>query len=113
MIWIDNCLDAIRPGLSWKDAPVECVINKLFKRRLDLFLQKYIIGGNGLLGRVEHHAIRIEFQDRGFPAFAPGHPRGPTDIRIESRIANEIVAIVPSECMDVTQSASLAALDAT
>ena len=65
MIWIDNCLDAIRPGLSWKDAPVECVINKLFKRRLDLFLQKYIIGGNGLLGRVEHHAIRIEFQDRG------------------------------------------------
>jgi hypothetical protein len=38
---------------SWKDCPVECVA--LFCARLQAFMSTYVLGGENILGIVEHH----------------------------------------------------------
>lgn len=48
---------------TWKYCPIKCVT--LFHTRVHLFMHKHLLSVNGLLGRIEHHAIRYEIQKRG------------------------------------------------
>jgi len=48
---------------SWKDFLVECVA--LFCTRLQVFMSTYVLGGENIIGIVEHHITRMELQHRG------------------------------------------------
>lgn len=49
--------------LSWRDAPTECA--RLFHARVEALMQKYVLGGPRLLGRVLDYVIHYEEQSRG------------------------------------------------
>ena len=46
-----------------QDAPVEAAI--LFHKRIQDFMEHYILGGPRIAGRVLHYVIRYEVQERG------------------------------------------------
>jgi hypothetical protein len=48
---------------SWKDCPVECVA--LFCARLQVFMSTYVLGGESIIGIVEHHVTQLELQHQG------------------------------------------------
>jgi len=90
---------------QWQHAPVE--ITQLFNFKLNLFMDKYV-KGNGLLGRVQHYCIKIEFQSRGTPHAHICIWTHPSDV---DRIANQIVGITPSSSMSIPADSALSRLD--
>ncbi len=60
---IENLVMFFNNMFSWKDCPVECVA--LFCARLQAFMSTYVLGGESILGIVEHHVTRLELQHRG------------------------------------------------
>lgn len=79
-------------NLDWKSAPVECM--RLFHKRVEIFMKKYILCNNGILGPVLHYLIRYEFQDRGSPHV---HIILWIDPTHEDILTQEIIAYVPAE----------------
>eukprot|EP00798_Chlamydomonas_sp_ICE-L_P009807 gene9807-biopygen6985 len=90
----------IHSSLDWKDAPVECAA--LFNERVKLFMEKYITNNKGILGRVTHHVIRFEVQNRGS---LHAHIILWVDPKDIERIASEICGMVPAE-VDPSNSSS-------
>jgi hypothetical protein len=60
---IENLAMFFNNTFSWKDCPVECVA--LFCARLQAFMSTYVLGGENILGIVEHHVTRLKLQHRG------------------------------------------------
>ena len=77
---------------TWKDCPVECMA--LFHARFHMFMRKHLLPSDGLLGRIQHHVIRYEIQNRGSL-----HAHVILWIHHDDRqqIANEIAAYVPRD----------------
>ena len=88
------------PPCSMQDAPVECAV--LFNKRVKLFMEKYITNNKGILGRVTHHVIRYEVQNRGS---LHAHIILWVDPKDIERIASEICGMVPAE-VDPSNSSS-------
>jgi hypothetical protein len=57
---IENFVMFFNNTFSWKDCPVECVT--LFCTRLQAFMSTYVLGGESIIGIVEHHVTRLELQ---------------------------------------------------
>ena len=63
---LEDLLHNFQPDLNLPDAPVEYAV--LFRDRLEEFLKDYVLGGQNLLGEIDHNVNRRENQVR--PAFA-------------------------------------------
>jgi hypothetical protein len=57
---IENLVIFFNKTFSWKDCPVECVA--LFCTRLQAFMSTYVLGGENILGIIEHHVTQLELQ---------------------------------------------------
>jgi hypothetical protein len=57
---IENLITFFNNTFFWKDCLVECVA--LFCARLQAFMSTYVLGGENILGIVEHHVTRLELQ---------------------------------------------------
>ncbi len=60
---IENLAMFFNNTFSWKDYLVECVV--LFCARLQAFMSTYVLGGESILGIVEHHVTQLELQHQG------------------------------------------------
>jgi len=60
---IENLAMFFNNIFSWKDCLVECVA--LFCARLQAFMSTHVLGGENILGIVEHHVTRLELQHQG------------------------------------------------
>ena len=57
---LEELLHQFHHNLNFTDAPVECAV--LFHDRLDKFLKEYVLGGENLLGKIDHNVNRLENQ---------------------------------------------------
>ncbi len=57
---IENLVMFFNNTFSWKDCLVECVA--LFCARLQAFMSTYVLGGESIIGIVEHHVTQLELQ---------------------------------------------------
>ena len=77
---------------TWKDCAVKCVV--LFHTRFHMFMRKHLLPSDGLLGRIEHHVIRYEIQNRGS---LHAHVILWVHHDDHQRMANEIAAYIPRD----------------
>ncbi|RYA80966.1 hypothetical protein DD594_27815, partial [Enterobacter cloacae complex sp. 4DZ1-17B1] len=52
----------LNASFTWIDCPVECALT--FRSKFQMLMSKYILA-KGVLGRVQHHLVRYEVQNRG------------------------------------------------
>lgn len=98
VIHLEAFLQRFNTSFTWKDAPVECT--KIFLARFNNFWNDYIVGGQEILGRVKHHMIRFEAQERGSLHAHIVLWLHPNDVESAS---NQIMGYIPGEWDEALQ----------